>query len=318
MITPHDAVALLEHADPVDSLPIADENDIAAAHERVRAMIIDGAPAEVPQRPVRLLALPLVAAVVVAMAILLSALPGVGGDSGLGPLNAVAAVAANQPSTIAPPGRYFHVLERIDPYAPVGQKSKVHISYEWWVAANGSGRLVYRIGPWAPGSAPAGCGCHMSGNLLLFDRKFGPGRFAGAYRHWVELGQPHPVNPGSLPPDPIALKQRLRGTGDLRLSQIAALLADPMDPPALRSALFRVAAQLPGVTLRNHVTDPAGRTGEAVRGTLAARTRFRAIFDPRTSQILAWEVVATGHGTTWVESRTFLERGIVSSTNSVP
>ncbi|MGN6872240.1 MAG: hypothetical protein ACTHMY_27940 [Solirubrobacteraceae bacterium] len=238
-------------------------------------------------------------------------------------MNAAAAVAAVQSSTIAPPGRYFHVLERINGYAPAGQHSDVHISYVWWVAANGSGRLVYRIAPWARGSAPPGCGCQQVGNTLVFDREFGPGRFAGVYRHYVELGQPHPVDPSTLPTDTTALNQKLESTGDLRLLQVAALLADPMDPPPLRSALFRVAAQLPGVTLQSRVVDPTGRIGEAVTATLgsrtqSARTRFRVMFDPRTSQILAWEVVSVDHGTTWVESRTFLERGIVSSTHSLP
>jgi hypothetical protein len=86
-----------------------------------------------------------------------------------------------------------------------------------------------------------------------------------------------------------------------------------MNSPALRSALFRVAAQLPGVTVQRHIIDPAGRAGEAV--TVAGHMQFRVIFNPRTSQILAWEVVASAHGTTWVEWRTFLERGIVSSTH---
>jgi hypothetical protein len=314
MITPRDAVALLERADPVDAEQIADQHDVAAAHARVHSMIVGATPAETPRRPVRLMALPLVAAVLAALAIVLTALPG-GEDSGLGPLNAIAAVAANQPSTIAPPGRYFHVLERINSYAPVGQQSNFHISYEWWVAANGSGRLVYRTGPWGRGSATPGCGCHMSGTTIVIDRNFGPGRFARVYRRYVELINPHPIDPASLPAAPIALEQRLKRTGDLSLPEIAWLLSDPMDPPALRSALFRVAAHLRGVTLRSHVMDPAGRTGEAM--TAGARPQFRAIFDPGTSQILAWEIVLSSHGTTWLQSRTFLDRGIVATTNSV-
>jgi hypothetical protein len=316
MITPRDAVALLERADPVDPERIADQHDIAAAHDRVHSMIASGAPADVGRWPARIKAVPLVAVVAAALAILLSALPGAGNDSALDPLNVVAAVAANQPSTVAPPGRYFHLLERANSFAPVGQHSNVHISYEWWVAANGSGRLVYRSAPWGRGSTYSGCGCHQSGNTLVVDREFGPGRFADVYRRYIEIGDPHPVDPASLPTTPIALKRRLERTGDLSLPEIAWLLADPMDTPALRSALFRLAGRLPGVTLRSDVIDPAGRTGEAM--TAGARPQFRAIFDPRTSQILAWEIVLSSHGTTWMQSRTFLERGIVSSTHAGP
>jgi hypothetical protein len=350
-MTPRDAIALLEGADPVDPVHLADQSETALAHGRVRRMIADAVetettwrspvPARSSRRPIRVAVL--IAAGVAILSLIVAALPGHGRPSGLGPLNAAAAVAATQSSTIAPPGRYFHVLEQYNGFAPLGHKSNVRDSYEWWVAANGSGRLVFRIAPWNPGPAPRGCGCHLSGNTLVTDRSFGRGRFAGAYRHYAELGNPHPINPTSLPTDPTALKEKLERmlgaaarndaakhapAGDLVLPQIASLLADPMDSPALRSALFRVAAQLPGVTLQSHVADPAGRTGQAMTVALVSTVpqptpkagwpKFRAIFDPKTSQILAWEVIFTDRGTTWVESRTFLEPGIVSSTHSVP
>jgi hypothetical protein len=185
------------------------------------------------------------------------------------------------------------------------------------------------------------------GDTLITDRHFGPGHFADVYRQYADLADPYPVDAGSLPTDPGALRRHLESNlaaterrhasrwsgaakhapaGDLLLPEIAWLLGDPMDSPALRSALYRVAAELPGVSVQRHVADPAGRVGEAMTvdavSTVPQPTsswpKFRTIFDPRTSEILAWEVVFTPRSTAWVTSRTFLERGIVSSTHATP
>jgi hypothetical protein len=331
MTNRHDAVALLERANPVEPDQIADETDIVAAHERVRHLIAaraqayPAAPTPIARRRLRVAAL--IVAGIVTLLLLVAALPGHGRRPGLGVLNATAAVAATQPSTIAPSGKYFHVLEQEVGYAPVGRRSNLQVSYEWWVAADGAGRLVYRSAPWGPGSAPPGCGCHQSGKTLVTGRTFEAGQFAGVYRRYVDLADAHPIDPNSLPVETTALKARLQRRG-LLLPQIAWLLANPMDSPALRSALFRVAAQTPGVTTHPRATDPVGRIGEAMDASLlstipqpkpkAGWPTFRAIFDPRTSEILAWEVILHAGSTTWVQSRTFLERGIVSSTHSVP
>jgi hypothetical protein len=101
---------------------------------------------------------------------------------------------------------------------------------------------------------------------------------------------------------------------------IANALQDPLDPPALRSARFTIAAKLAGVAVRHSATDPLGRRGEAItasegvavevdgRVNSSARTTFAVIFNARTKQILAetrypsdhpaqaknWYVVFTG------------------------
>jgi hypothetical protein len=86
----------------------------------------------------------------------------------------------------------------------------------------------------------------------------------------------------------------------------------------------------PGVIVQTGVTDPAGRTGEAMTVDMVSPTprdrvtgaalpppndtlRFRAIFDPTNSQILANEVIDTTGSTTHVMSQTFLDPGIVTS-----
>lgn len=334
MTTRHDAVTLLERADPIDLERLVDENDIAVALARARRMIVDARPAAPERAPTpakprrrRSRVVALTAAGVVILSLVVAAWPGHGHRSGLGVLNAAAAVAARQASTVAPAGKYFHVVERDVGYAPVGQRSNVQVSYEWWVAADGAGRLVRRAAPWGPDSAPPGCGCHQVGNTLVTDRTFGPGQFGEIYRRYVDLADAHPIDPNSLPTTTAALRERLRA-GEGSLPQVAWLLANPMDSPELRSALFRVAAHLPGVRTQSHATDPAGRRGVAMSGdapsTVPQRTpkngwpEFRVIFDPGTSRILAWEIILHDGSTTWVQSRSFIERGIVSTTHSVP
>jgi hypothetical protein len=165
-------------------------------------------------------------------------------------------------------------------------------------------------------------------------------------------------NPSSVPSDATALRRQLEsqwqrwvdgdpsqngapdGTpeGDYLLPTVALLLQDPQLSPQVRSALFTVAGELPGITVQQNVRDAAGQTGEAIsapvvstaKQTLAQRAsdkraglrinesvprsdnpfRFQVIFDPATTQILAWENLTPGFPTSGV---TFTNPGIVSS-----
>ncbi len=66
----------------------------------------------------------------------------------------------------------------------------------------------------------------------------------------------------------------------------AALLAAPVAPPALRSALYRVVAALPGVRLDGAVTDGAGRAATQV-STTTGHLRYELLFDPDNATLLA-------------------------------
>jgi hypothetical protein len=80
---------------------------------------------------------------------------------------------------------------------------------------------------------------------------------------------------------------------------IANALQDPMDPPALRGAVFATAGKLSGIAVQHAVTDPLGRRGEAMTtsegvaveadGQLnpSAQETFAVIFNLPTTQILA-------------------------------
>jgi len=62
---------------------------------------------------------------------------------------------------------------------------------------------------------------------------------------------------------------------------VGDLLRESPASPALRKALWEVAARIPGVTLVGNVTDAAGRAGVAVRRGDQGYT-----FDPETGRLL--------------------------------
>jgi hypothetical protein len=129
---------------------------------------------------------------------------------------------------------------------------------------------------------------------------------------WIALGRPPlpgtepgegdvpipPSKPLDLPADPDALYARLRhdaaGKGSGLYAQmfedVAAALRETATTPALRAALYEVAARIPDVELVGEVTDRTGRRGIAVaRDDEVRRIRYTFVFDPVTSVLLAEE-----------------------------
>ena len=75
------------------------------------------------------------------------------------------------------------------------------------------------------------------------------------------------------------------------------LTAEPA-PPAVRSAAYKVIANLPGVHVAGTVTDPLGRRGVAVYPPRTGIEQNYFVFDPATSQVLADESAVAGHNGT--------------------
>lgn len=94
----------------------------------------------------------------------------------------------------------------------------------------------------------------------------------------------------ALPTDPAQLRSALTadiqgaGTGDTAelFVMVGDLLRESPAPPALREALYDVAAGIPGVHLTGQVTDAAGRTGTAVE-----RDGQTYVIAPSNGQLLA-------------------------------
>ena len=103
--------------------------------------------------------------------------------------------------------------------------------------------------------------------------------------------------------------------------------------PALRSALYRVIAHLPGVQLLGWQTDRLGRRGIAVALSHAEigdeATRRELLFDPATGEPLQTQLVQTAPLTdipgtaplprgTVLRYTAFIERGVVNSIEDLP
>jgi hypothetical protein len=107
----------------------------------------------------------------------------------------------------------------------------------------------------------------------------------------------------ALPTESRALEHELRagihGAGPDDNSELYTIVGDLLRespaPPALRRALWEVAARIPGVTVVGEVTDGAGRRGVAVE-----RGGQRYVLDPETGRLLE-ESETGGMRTTYLE-----------------
>jgi hypothetical protein len=107
----------------------------------------------------------------------------------------------------------------------------------------------------------------------------------------------------ALPAEPVQLRTWLRAelshiagesVTDAELFREAVHIALYLPvAPAVRSAAFRMLAQLPGVQLAGETRDPLGRTGYAVGLPDGAATQDRLILDTRSGMPLALETVVT-------------------------
>ncbi|MHA7134366.1 hypothetical protein [Oerskovia turbata] len=100
----------------------------------------------------------------------------------------------------------------------------------------------------------------------------------------------------TLPTDPVVLEQLLRGSldpergsgtdEDKLTDAIRGFLAASPAPPALRLALYEVAAGLPGTTVTPGATDAAGRTGVLLERRHPHGHVNRLIIEPGTGRLL--------------------------------
>ena len=98
----------------------------------------------------------------------------------------------------------------------------------------------------------------------------------------------------TLPTNPVTLRAWIYGhldggqpPDDQAWTDITDLLGGMLVPPRLAAALFKVAATIPGATVKPHVIDAAGRAGIAVaRVGQEYPEDNELIFDPRTYRLL--------------------------------
>jgi hypothetical protein len=124
----------------------------------------------------------------------------------------------------------------------------------------------------------------------------------------------------ALPTDSRALESTLRATrlnggrddNSELFTLVGSLIAESPAPPALRKALWEIAARIPGVTLVGAVKDSIGRPGMEIR-----RGFEGYVLDPKDGQLLeryegtSAPAPESPGGTSW--RATYLERGPVDS-----
>jgi hypothetical protein len=141
-----------------------------------------------------------------------------------------------------------------------------------WIAHNGD--AVLEDGGVAPGLqriSPPGSGFGYLGTR--------PG-----WLTWKEI-YALPTDPAKLAP--ILTRASITGAYGSRAqnlwSIVLGLLVETPASPALRGALYKVAASIPGVAVNGDYTDSRGRTGTALR-----RGEETLVIDPANGQLLAW------------------------------
>jgi hypothetical protein len=210
----------------------------------------------------------------------------------------------------------------------IGFSALVPVVIETWVALDGSGRRVSSTGlpvflgrgdrdKWQAAGRPS------LGEAGTSDVSYGPGKLSDAE---VE----------ALPTDPERLfeviKERAAATDAPASAEMLVVVADllsrPSAAPELRAALYRVAAEIPGIELIGRVTDPVGRQGIAVASTSDyswTLSRRELIFSPNDARILAEREVLLEH-VPWLDAdppmtisySVYLESGFAASTSERP
>jgi hypothetical protein len=249
------------------------------------------------------------------------------GDTG-GPSPAAAAVllhaartAAQQPASVPPgPGQFVYTKSQgLNENTTVPASGKAFnvfqtVIREAWIGSDGSGRIKQTEGP--PRFATT-----VDRAAWIADGKPALGDGSGDMNSNFGAGQLSYVNLTTLPTEPGQLKQLIEkrtieggppGNAET-FTIIGDLLRETYAPPGVRSALYTVAAQLPGVQLIGAAHDQLGRPGTAVGYTAHGNTQ-ELIFDPQTSALLAEQTVDnTGAVVGWTA---YLSSGVVDSTSA--
>ena len=304
-----------------------------------------------PNRSVVVVPLVGIAAAALVVVLVLQLLPASGQhptSAAAAVLNEAASVAANLPASQVPgPGQYLYYRTTQgsiqDSGAPLGERNFLLYSTETidtWVAPDGSGRqrivvaaphLLYPAdqSAWEAAGSPN----YEVQSAGVFDTKFpSTTRIGGPLIEEVN-GENYLAYPDDsrIPTDPSALKQYLNrydhNSGPATAFLIAGDLLQEGASPALRSALFQVIEQLPGVKVLGPTKDEAGRPGLGIALDVGTGDRSVLVFNTKTSAVLGLKSLvgpsASVYGVPVPEGTqagftNFGPTGVVSSTSVVP
>jgi hypothetical protein len=213
-------------------------------------------------------------------------------------LQRLAHIASTQPWAFPGPGQYLyttsHSLSESDTVLPGGLECRLMFEEyrQNWIAANGEGLFREIDGP-----------AHYLSNHEPVACKAAPVQPAGESDTWAapDCLSIDPIPLGHLPRNPARLRARLL-TGKVEggplgpaeaFTQVGDLLRETDAPPALRAALYRAAAGLPGVKALGTVTDKLGRRGIGLAFDKDG-VRHELIFSDKTSALLAEQELLVG------------------------
>jgi hypothetical protein len=213
-------------------------------------------------------------------------------------LQRLARIASAQPRAFPGPGQYLYTTSRSLSESDTVLRGGVQCRLLFdeyrqnWIAANGEGLFRETDGPAHYLSSHESAAC-----------KTAPAQPAGTSDTWAapDCLSIDPVPLDRLPRNPARLRARLL-TGKVEggppgpaeaFTQVGDLLRETDVPPALRAALYRAAAGLPGVKSLGTVTDELGRRGIGLAFDKAG-TRHELIFSAKTSALLAEQEVQAG------------------------
>jgi hypothetical protein len=197
-----------------------------------------------------------------------------------------------------------------------------------WVSPDGSGKLLQT---WSDPTFPS---AHDRKNWILSgshplaqaptDQRSGPGTLKATPANLWTL----PTSPSKLMSLIVSRKIEYGPPGPREdFVQVGDLLPDTDAPPAVRAALFKVAAEIPGVQLLGPTRDHLGRAGVALAypeapadRTLGTKGLYELIFDPKTSALLGDETIVINPTTgahTILNWTTYVASAVVNSTTAV-
>jgi hypothetical protein len=255
------------------------------------------------------------------------------GAGGAGPSPAAAAVlrhaartAAQQPATDPPaPGQFVYTKSEGTVVNSAGTDGQTINFYEngtreAWIGPDGSGRLREEHSPPRFVTSSDKAAWIAAGKPDLSGSRNSDETFAAGGLSYLDLSK--------LPSDPAQLKQLIENRtveggppGDAEtFTIIGDLLRETYASPGVRSALYTIASELPGVQLVGPVKDELGRSGTAV-AYVSHGISDELILDPQTSALLAERQVVTGNGSwapvgTVLESTAYVRSGVVDSTSA--
>ena len=234
----------------------------------------------------------------IAIGLLVVELAGSGSDTGpptaaAAALEQLARIAANGPSLVPGPGEYLYV-DSINDYpaiAVAGAGKPSCTTYatdhrQLWIGANGSGLLRDTTGP-TRFTSPRD-------RAVCLAMKPSPSTGSGTSNLWFaarcfQLGPTNDMQALSTDPRTLLVQMRRLDGGPRTPAEDFVHIGDFMREtdasPALRAALYRAAALIPGVHLLGRVRDHLGRTGLGVAYD-APGVRHELIFNPRTSELM--------------------------------